>query len=409
MATNPLIALQVRSPDIAGNYQRGRLQALQEQQADQQSQRQNRLLDLQEQQFAGQQQSAGLQRQAAQLQISAEQRKLQGQAAGELGYSLGPMITAGDFGGAQQLLDSTFQQLTQQGVPIQEPAALREALRTGNGEQALAMTNAMLSRAEKFGYVPREPQPAAAPAGVQTAEWYANATPEQRQAFEATQRSGAAGGSPYIAPVQTSQGLLSWDHRTGQFQPALDPQGRPYMPPAIDPAAQAAVTGAKETAKLDAQRIAEIGERARDEKEVGRLLDLASPLLDVTTSSGIGAGVDAAGRLVGVSSEGAAAAAELKAIQGLLVSKMPRMEGPQSDKDVMLYREMAGQIGDPTIPAAQKKAAMEMVRAINSRYTGQQQPAGAPAATPSQRPPAPAVSSVQPTRLRFNPATGELE
>ena len=44
------------------------------------------------------------------------------------------------------------------------------------------------------------------------------------------------------------------------------------------------------------------------------------------------------------------------------------MEGPQSDKDVALYKEMAGRIGDPNVPTSQKRAAVETIRELNSRY-----------------------------------------
>lgn len=66
--------------------------------------------------------------------------------------------------------------------------------------------------------------------------------------------------------------------------------------------------------------------------------------------------------------DGAKAAAQLKALGGALVSKMPKMSYPQSDKDVLLYKEMARQIGDPTVPAELKKAAMQTIGEINQRY-----------------------------------------
>lgn len=102
------------------------------------------------------------------------------------------------------------------------------------------------------------------------------------------------------------------------------------------------------------------------------LIDLAEPLLDVATGSGIGAVRDVALGVVGQSTEAGEAAAQLKAIGGLLVSKMPRMEGPQSNYDVQLYREMAGQIGDPTVPNDVRKAALETIRSLNEKYAGEQ-------------------------------------
>lgn len=114
-------------------------------------------------------------------------------------------------------------------------------------------------------------------------------------------------------------------------------------------------------------------QRVRDAQDVLGILDEAEPLLDKATNSYAGAGLDYIGRSVGFATEGAKATAKLKVLQGALVSKMPKMSGPQSDKDVQLYREMAGQIGDPTIPAAQRLEAAKAVRALNLKYAGQNQ------------------------------------
>ena len=53
--------------------------------------------------------------------------------------------------------------------------------------------------------------------------------------------------------------------------------------------------------------------------------------------------------------------------------KMPKMTGPQSDKDVQLYREMAGQVGDPMVPRAQRQAAAATIRKLNEKYAGMPQ------------------------------------
>ncbi len=121
--------------------------------------------------------------------------------------------------------------------------------------------------------------------------------------------------------------------------------------------------------------------------EVMDLLKMAEPLLEKSTGSYVGAAVDKAALVFGKSTEGADAAAQLKTLQGALIGKMPKMSGPQSDKDVQLYREMAGQIGDPTIPASQKKSAMETIRQINARYaTPGTEPASVTPAAPAGAP-----------------------
>ena len=110
--------------------------------------------------------------------------------------------------------------------------------------------------------------------------------------------------------------------------------------------------------------------KVTDAQDVLSLLDQAEPLLDKSTGSYLGAVVDEAGRAVGGATGGAKAAAQLRTIEGALISKMPKMSGPQSDKDVLLYKQMAGQIGDRTIPAPQKRAAMQTIREINNRHAG---------------------------------------
>lgn len=135
--------------------------------------------------------------------------------------------------------------------------------------------------------------------------------------------------------------------KTGEARPVMQ-GGQPI----------AAKDAAKESAKVT------------DAKDVLALLDQASPLIDKATNSYAGVALDEAARTVGMSPKGAQAAAQLRALEGALISKMPKMSGPQSDKDVLLYKQMAGQIGDPSIPAAQKKAAMSTIREINERHAG---------------------------------------
>ena len=103
-------------------------------------------------------------------------------------------------------------------------------------------------------------------------------------------------------------------------------------------------------------------------KESLKLIDQAEKLLDKATGSLTGTAVDVVAGALGKSTEGAQASSKLKAIQGALVAKMPKMSGPQSDKDVLLYREMAGQVGDSTLPVETRKAALETIRQIQERY-----------------------------------------
>jgi hypothetical protein len=98
------------------------------------------------------------------------------------------------------------------------------------------------------------------------------------------------------------------------------------------------------------------------------LLDIAEPLIQVATGSATGAARDAVAKFFGEATTGAQAIAKLKVLQAGLMTSMPRMEGPQSDRDVELYREAAGQIGDPSVPSDVKKAAVETIRQIQNKY-----------------------------------------
>lgn len=112
-------------------------------------------------------------------------------------------------------------------------------------------------------------------------------------------------------------------------------------------------------------------QETKAQQSAGKVLDIiteAEKLLDTATNSYGGVLFDQLGRIVGASTEGATAIAQLKTLEGMLMLNQPRMEGPQSDKDTMIYRQMAAQIGDPTVPRAQKKAALGTLRSLQEKY-----------------------------------------
>lgn len=119
---------------------------------------------------------------------------------------------------------------------------------------------------------------------------------------------------------------------------------------------------------------------AQASSKVLPLLDEANRLLNSSTGSYGGAAYDEAARVFGQSTKGAQAAAQLKALEGALMMAQPRMEGPQSDKDVALYRQMAGQIGDSTVPIETRRAALQGVKAMHEKYAS---PQSAPKSTMS--------------------------
>ena len=237
------------------------------------------------------------------------------------------------------------------------------------------------------------------PSNVREWEYYSGLPEAQREQY-LTMRRGVSpinlGGS-FEIPSQTAPGTS-----LGSFETTLRPQDLPATRGAQTAAREAAETAAMpdqlaiqaQGAVNQANQLA-VAPRTRNASQVLTLLDMAEPLLETATGSGLGALRDQIGGVFGMSGEAGQSAAQLKAIGGLLTSSMPRMEGPQGVYDVQLYQEMAGKIGDPTVPNDVRRAAMQTIRALNEKY------ANAPAPTAGAAPAG--------VRLRFNPQTGELE
>jgi len=108
----------------------------------------------------------------------------------------------------------------------------------------------------------------------------------------------------------------------------------------------------------------------RDALESNALLDQAEKAGPLATGSGAGSARDYLGSLVGVSTEGAKSAAQMKVIGASLTAKVPKMTGPQSDKDVAMYKEAAGNMANEKLPWETRLAAVATIREINNRQLG---------------------------------------
>lgn len=129
---------------------------------------------------------------------------------------------------------------------------------------------------------------------------------------------------------------------------------------------------AEADAKAAAERDSQVATKAVDAQRTLGLLGEAERLLPLSTGSSAGNVVDSVAGAFGYSTPGAQAIAGLQAIAGQLTSSMPRMQGPQSDKDVQLYKQMAGDLANPNIPVPTRMAALQQIRRLNQKYAGQQ-------------------------------------
>ena len=141
-----------------------------------------------------------------------------------------------------------------------------------------------------------------------------------------------------------------WDSASGQF----------VYPPSADAPAGRAVQPQGFQGKSD--------QNAEKSQKALIAIQEAEGLLDRATGSYIGAGADRVAQAFGSSTEGAQATAKLKVLEASIMMNQPRMEGPQSDRDVAMYRQAAGAIGDPTVPIETRRAALEAIKSLHTKY-----------------------------------------
>ncbi len=134
---------------------------------------------------------------------------------------------------------------------------------------------------------------------------------------------------------------------------------------ALTPKSQQAVAVNAANQRIEQEQKREFGMQGINEaiKQARSILQTGKP-----TASGIGAGVDWLGSQFGQSWKSTDAADKLRAIGGALTSKVPRMEGPQSNIDVLNYEKMAGRVGDATLPVSRRLAALEEVERLYAKY-----------------------------------------
>jgi hypothetical protein len=212
------------------------------------------------------------------------------------------------------------------------------------------------------------------PAGIQEYEYFSKLTPAEQKQFLSLQRS------PVVPQVVMVNGVPTLVDRTGATAP------NPLSTQQSEIDAATAKAQAEAAAKARGAVIGEtqgsIEKKALTAGGVNDILDLADPLIDAATGSGVGAGKDKLAAAFGVAPQGAQAIAQLQILQASLMMAQPRMEGPQGEKDVILYQQAAGNLGDPTVPNEIKKAAIKTIRNLQNKYA---EAAGQPAGSSKKR------------------------
>lgn len=165
-----------------------------------------------------------------------------------------------------------------------------------------------------------------------------------------------------------------------QTQVVVDPNQGPLL---INKATKTAVPATFADGTRVPGENAVAAQKLNDQLKAG--IAAARKLIPNATASGAGALVDKGAAFFGKSTEGADAAAQLDTIAGWMTSNVPRMQGPQSDKDVLLYKQMAGDVSNRTLPASRRLAALDALEGLQKKYAdinqgGNYTPPASPAA-----------------------------
>lgn len=124
-----------------------------------------------------------------------------------------------------------------------------------------------------------------------------------------------------------------------------------------------------EGAKADVARDTEKQKASKLYGQITSVAQQAMRLLEANpTGSGVGALADSALNFIGQPTKSGNVAQSLETISGWMTANVPRMEGPQSNIDILNYQTMAGRVGDRTLPVEARKAALREAIALQNKY-----------------------------------------
>jgi hypothetical protein len=116
--------------------------------------------------------------------------------------------------------------------------------------------------------------------------------------------------------------------------------------------------------KYEGERDAKSAKDVLDAHSTLALLDGAKVLLGRATGGQLGAARDSLLGAFNVSTEGRRATAGLKVLAAKLVAKVPRFEGPQSNIDVAMYQQAAGDLANDNLTVGERLAALQTMREL---------------------------------------------
>ena len=193
-----------------------------------------------------------------------------------------------------------------------------------------------------------------------------SATPAERVQGDIAGLQREIANTPNIAANQGRLQILRQELANARQQQGATPQNQGVPGPGIaqqkaDLAIQEARVKEEQKPAAEAkgkETAASIKKQAFADNAYPIVKELGSIIKD-STGSGLGASVDSLAAQIGASPKGAQAIAKLETFASPLVSMVPRFEGSQSDRDVMMYQKQAGDFANPKLPIATRLAALQ--------------------------------------------------
>jgi hypothetical protein len=185
-----------------------------------------------------------------------------------------------------------------------------------------------------------------------------------------------------FATIETADGIFMYNKKTGEGRLLTD-GGAPAVAGTLA-ADEGPINVGQPPRVLQPKPTAETAEvvrkRLADEKRA-KDLDLAiteveramtpGGLIDSATGGLISSLFSDAAAMFSYGTERSAALARLGPIADLALKMVPRFEGPQSNFDVQSYKDAAGNLANPNVPASVKRAAADEIVRLFRKYKDQ--------------------------------------
>jgi hypothetical protein len=155
------------------------------------------------------------------------------------------LLNAPDAGLRNMGMQAIAQMPEQQARAADRQAELEFRKQSAEAQRQQRMQEIQLQHQQRMEYLQQNNADRAAMAAEQRAF--------QQQMAQVAAANRQSSAQPYFQPVQTAQGVMAFNARTGRVEPVMGPNGAPIVGAAADPTLQGALAGAKAGAQTEAK------------------------------------------------------------------------------------------------------------------------------------------------------------